>query len=325
MRAMILAAGLGTRLRPLTFVRPKALVPVLGMPVLDFWVERLASVGFDAVVVNAFHLTDALLRTVREGSWPIPVEVRVETDLLGTGGGIRNVLDFFRGEPLAVINGDVVSDADIKTLYRRHVESGAPASLVMHDCPPFNNVAVTKDGSVLGFGREAEALKEIRPDVAISAFTGIHFLNPDAAEALPAGERCSILSLYRELIERGSPPRAMFPDGLFWREMGSVDAYARLSEELCGAFREALKPLPTGRRIVVHPDVLLPAGAAGYFQGWAVIGRGCRIEEGSKLENVILWDDVRVTSGCRLKNCIVADGVTVRGDHENTVLVGTAS
>ena len=325
MRAMILAAGLGTRLRPLTFVRPKVLVPVLGVPVLDFWIERLCAAGFKAVVVNAFHLPEALLRAVREGSWPIPVEVRVETDLLGTGGGIRNVLDFFQGEPLAVINGDVVSDVDLKALYGRHVESGAQVSLVMHDCPPFNNVAVTEEGAVLGFGREAVVVGESRPGVAIKAFTGIHFLNPDVVEALPAGERSSILSLYRELIECGTPPRALFPTELFWREMGSVEAYSRLNEELCGYPAEVLLPLPTGRRIIIHPNVPLSAVATDRFRGWVVIGSSCRIEEGVELENVILWNDVRVAAGSRLKNSIVADGATVQGDHENAVLVNVAS
>ena len=153
MRAMILAAGLGTRLLPLTNCRPKALVSLRGVTLLEFWIERLYRCGFDAAFLNAYHLKDRLAAEVSQRQWPIPVKVLDEPVLLGTGGGIRSAAEHFADEPFAVINVDIISNVDLNTLYERHKLEGVEVSLLLHDWPEFNNVAVSEDGFVLGFGR----------------------------------------------------------------------------------------------------------------------------------------------------------------------------
>jgi mannose-1-phosphate guanylyltransferase len=158
MRAMILAAGQGTRLLPLTRVRPKVLSPVVGITMLEFWIHQLHQAGCEAVVVNAFHLHEKMVAAVEERTWPIPVQVLVEPLLLGTGGGLRNALDFFEDEPFVALNGDMLCNAPFQELYRQHLRSGRLVSLLMHDWPRFNNVAVGEDGQILGFGGEADRL-----------------------------------------------------------------------------------------------------------------------------------------------------------------------
>ena len=127
---MILAAGLGTRLRPLTLVRPKVLVPVAGVCVLDFWIRRLYDAGFEAVVINAYHLHERLVKAIQDRHWPIPVHVEVEPELLGTGGGIGNVLEFFEKQPFLVINGDIICNVPLPELrepvFRVRVSSRSP-------------------------------------------------------------------------------------------------------------------------------------------------------------------------------------------------------
>ena len=185
---MILAAGLGTRLRPLTLVRPKVLAPIYGTSVLDFWIWRLHHAGIEAVLINAYHLHERVVAAVHDKHWPIPVQVRVEPVLLGTGGGISNVLEFFEGQPFLVVNGDIICDAPLADLRHQHFESESPAGLLLHDYPEFNNVAVTSHGRVLGFGREARGLALESSDRECLAFAGIHIIHPGIFDGFPPGQ-----------------------------------------------------------------------------------------------------------------------------------------
>lgn len=317
MRAMILAAGLGTRLRPLTRVRPKVLVPVMGMPLLDFWLWKLHEAGFEAVVVNAFHLSEKLVEAVRGNKWPIPVEVQVEETLLGTAGGIRNVLDFFGREPFVVVNGDIICNVDFKGLYENHLRSGSPVSLSLHDYPVFNNVAVQEE-CVIGFGDEARRLNRGSSDVELLAFTGIHVLNPQVLKGLELGRPNEIIPVYRDLIKAGQPPRAHFDENPQWREIGSVDAYRAVHSELAAMPEDFFPPLRSGKKVFVHPEAAISPQAD--LAGMVVLGRNSRVGEGASLKDVIVWDDAEVRPNSRLINCIVTDGVEVMGSHANEIL-----
>jgi mannose-1-phosphate guanylyltransferase len=321
MKAMILAAGMGTRLRPLTLVRPKVLAPIFGISVLDFWIWRLHHAGIKAVLINAYHLHERLVAAVRAKHWPIPVQVRVEPVLLGTGGGISNVLEFFDGQPFLVVNGDIICDAPLPDLQRYYLESSSPVGLLMHDYPEFNNVAVDFQGNVLGFGQEARKLKRENPDRECLAFAGIHLIHPGIFDGFATGEPRDILTVYRKMIDAGHPPQALRIPKLFWREMGSIDGYGNLHEELGNREQNFIPPLQTGKTVWLDPKAEVSPGS--HFTGYVSVGRGSRVMEGVTLQDSILWDNVEVRAGSKLRKCIVADGVVVAGRHENQVLVGT--
>jgi mannose-1-phosphate guanylyltransferase len=318
MKAMLLAAGLGTRLRPLSLVRPKVMTPVWGTTMLDYWVERLSGQGVDALIVNAFHLTEQVSSAVRNRRWPIPVEVSLEKDLLGTGGGIRYALDFFGHDPFLVINGDILCSMDLGAFFSDHLTSGALVSLVLHDCPEFNNVAVDESRKVIGFGNEAKAMAGRSVAAQLLAFTGIHCVRPEAMRSLALGEPVDILDVYRRLIALGEPPRAHVPDELYWREMGSLSSYAALHAELARLRPGAHPPLETGGPVRIHPSARVAENAA--LGGYVVIGKECRVASGAVLEDVILWDGVEVAAGASLSRCIVGDDVRVRGEHQHEVM-----
>ncbi len=320
MKAMILAAGLGTRLRPLTLVRPKPLAPLMGTTVLEFWIERLRGAGCEGIVVNAFQLHEKIVEEVRARDWGIPVEVRVEPFLLGTGGGIRNALDFFDDRPFVVINGDIICDVPVKDAYERHLDSGASVSLLLHDCDAFNNVAVTENGDILGFGQEAFAMARERSDTRLMAFTGIHFIDPRVIDNLPPVAFADILPVYRGCIRNGDPPRAGVAPGLYWREMGSIEAYRALTREFSGLSRGMLLPFRTGEPVCVGAGAGIGDGVR--FMGTVVAGSGCVVGEDCVLEDSILWDGVVLEAGSILRNCIVTDGVSVSGLHENEIITG---
>lgn len=322
MRAMILAAGLGTRLRPLTHVRPKVLAPVMGMPLLDFWISQLEQAGFEAVIINAHHLPEKLVAAVRAGDWPLPVEVAVERHLLGTAGGIRNVLDFFGREPFVVVNGDIICQVDFAGLYQKHMQAASPVSMLLHDWPAFNNVAVAND-VVCGFGQGSPALRQEQPAARRLAFTGIHVIDPSVLRPLAFGQAAEIIPVYSQLIDVGKPPQAIVSSSLFWREIGSVGAYRAVHRELITLPHERLAPLQTGQAIFIHPQAEVSPQAE--LRGMVAIGRGTRVHGGAILENTILWDHVTVRANSLLRGCIVTDGVEVRGNHDNEILIEVAS
>ncbi len=280
---------------------------------LEFWVERLYRCGFDAALLNAYHLKDHLTTAVSKRQWPIPVSVLPEPVLLGTGGGIKSAAERCGKDPFAAINVDIISDADLSSLLERHKLSGAEISLLLHDWPEFNHVAVSEQGLVLGFGRETEEIRKKVQGVRMMAFTGIHFINPSALADVVAGVPNDIIDIYRKLISQGVFPRAITQEGLFWREMGSVQSYVKVTRELARIEPGRLLPFKTGENIsagpqsVIHPDCSL--------KGSVVAGRGAWICEGVSLEDVILWDNVRIEKGSSLKDCVVADGLNISGRH----------
>lgn len=302
----------------MTYSRPKVLAPILNTTVLEFWIFQLYRAGMEAIVINGFHLHGVLVEAVQRGKWPIPVHVSIEDELLGTGGGIRNALDFFGSEPFLVVNGDVLCDAPLREIVQEHIASGCPATLLLHDCPDFNNVAVDETGCILGFGKEAFGLAEKNQKLRLLAFTGIHVMDSSVLAGLQPACPADILTSYRDLVRVKRPPRASLKPGFFWREMGSVASYVELNRELASREEGFLPPLPTGKKVLIHPGSDVGMGVA--LNGHVLVGKGCRIHGNSLLEDTILWEDVVVREGSVLRNCIVTDGMVVEGFHENEIL-----
>ena len=149
MKAMILAAGLGTRLQPLTLKTPKPLLPVANRPVIDRSLEYLKHFGVTHVIVNAHHLHEMVISYFGDGSQSDPkVQVRVEPVILGTGGGIKNSEDFFDETPFLVMNGDILTDIDLASAMEAHQKEGNLVTMILHDHPPFNQVSMDPQGCI---------------------------------------------------------------------------------------------------------------------------------------------------------------------------------
>ena len=177
MKALILAAGLGTRLRPYTDHTPKPLFSILGRPLLDVMITKLIAAGCKAVIINTHHLHEQIESFIRQQTYPIPIQTRYEPDILGTGGAIKNVADFWNHRPFMVINSDIVTTIDFKQVYDFHCQHSYPATLVLADDPEFNSVAFNTDGFVTGFHQLPDAA--VRPSTAALTFTGIQVLDPE--------------------------------------------------------------------------------------------------------------------------------------------------
>ncbi len=224
-KAMILAAGLATRLRPYTEQTPKALFPLGGRPLIDRLIDRLATAGCEAVIVNTHHLADRLEAHLASARYPIPVHFRREDRILGTGGGIANASDFFDQHPFMVVNADIDTDIDLAAFYRFHLGHSHPASLALIDFDKINTVSATEDGRIVGFDLSDPARTAAEPIVIVRrTFTGIQVLDPAVPALIEQGRFSSIIDLYRRMIAEGTTVSAYFAQGR-WADLGTPGRY----------------------------------------------------------------------------------------------------
>jgi NDP-sugar pyrophosphorylase family protein len=243
MKAMILAAGVGSRLRPLTDEIPKALLDVGGVPMIERVIRRLKAAGVTEVVVNLFHLGDRIVEFLAsQGDFGLRIEFTREAELLDTGGGLKNAAWFFDdGRPFFLHNVDVLSDIDLQGLLRFHHTLGALATLAVQSRPSDRQLLFDPDRRLCG--RESpegvEWAKGPRNDVERLAFTGIHVIDPAIFPRMTETGVFPITRTYLRLAGEGERIAAYRADGRYWQDIGSP-------EKLEAARKHAAGP-PTSR------------------------------------------------------------------------------
>ena len=226
MKAMILAAGVGTRLRPLTDDVPKALIDVGGMPMIERVIRRLRSAGVTELVVNLFHLGDRIVEYLdSKGNFGLHVEFTREAELLDTGGGLKNAAGFFDdGQSFFLHNVDVLSDIDLEELLRFHQAAGALAALAVQGRPSVRRLLFDWNGKLCG--RESpegvEWAKGPVGKVERLAFTGIHVINPAIFPKMTETGAFSIIQAYLRLAGEGERIIGCRADGKYWQDIGSL-------------------------------------------------------------------------------------------------------
>lgn len=251
MRAMVLAAGLGTRLRPLTGDRPKALVEVGGRTMLELTLRRLAAFGIREVIVNAHHFADLLIGYLAaHGNFGLHIEISREDILLDTGGGIQRAAEFFlrdgNAEPFLVHNVDVLSNLDLAALRAAHIRHSALATLAVQQRATSRYLLFDQHDLLCGRRAGLDGTPEMaRPAAAprALAFCGVHILSPRIFPLLTETGVFSIVPAYLRLAAQGEPIAAFPADRYRWRDLGKPESIARAAEELAqGLFAEAPSP-----------------------------------------------------------------------------------
>lgn len=225
MKALILAAGFGTRLLPHTRILPKPLFPIAGRPAIDILIRQLADLGFDDIIINTHHLYDQIEAFIRAQNYPVVVTTRFEPVILGTGGAIRNVADFMGDAPFLVINGDIHTDIDMGAVMGFHHAHPHPVTLVMHDYPEFNKVWVDSLDHIKSFN-PAEAPAPDNVGWRLLAFTGIQVIDPEVVDFIPPEGFASSIDVYRQMIRRGIVVQAYIARTHQWHDIGSPAGYA---------------------------------------------------------------------------------------------------
>ncbi|MFC1837701.1 sugar phosphate nucleotidyltransferase [Thermodesulfobacteriota bacterium] len=300
MKAMILAAGFGTRLLPYTLKRPKPLFPILNRPLLQLTAARINKAGFTQIVVNCHHLQQQITQKLKDKAGII---LQKEDKILGTGGGLRMALPHFGQEPVLVVNGDIYHTIDYTDVYRRHGESNADVTLVLHDYPRFNDVSVNDRLEIAGFNKPGNNSGQ-KNDVL--AFTGIHVINPEVLESIPQNTPFCIIDCYRKLLEKGGSIQAYQAKNHFWTDMGTPDDYLKLHagllsnrtpvyDELDDMIAEA--PFVGIQNASTAKDVTL--------LDWACVGKHATIGAGATLQRSVIWDGAVIPAESVVKDTIV--------------------
>ena len=221
MKAMVLAAGLGTRLRPLTNTRPKALVEVHGRTLLEITLERLKTFGVREVIVNVHHFADMVVDYLRtNGNFGMEIEISREDTLLDTGGGLKKAGWFFAGnpdEPFILHNADVISTIDLERMRRFHIEHGALATLAVQDRPTSRYLLFDEDSRLCGRSPTPD------PQFQSLAFSGIHVISPRFLTMMGDEEVFSIIPCYLDVAARGEKVLAFRADEYEWKDMGKPE------------------------------------------------------------------------------------------------------
>ena len=242
MRAMVLVAGLGTRLRPLTNDRPKALVELGGRTLLEITLTRLASFGVRDVIVNVHHFADKVIEYLRaNNNFGLHVEVSREDDLLlDTGGGLKKAAWFFlqdaarMDEAFLLHNVDVVSSIDLGQLVKFHNENRALATLAVQERDSSRQLLFAADGELAGrwiSGQDPEFARPT-PNVQAFAFSGIHAISPRLLPKITEEGVFSIVESYLRLAGEGEKVLAFRADEYDWRDLGRLEDLQEADREL---------------------------------------------------------------------------------------------
>jgi len=290
MRAMILAAGFGTRLWPLTIGRTKPAIPFLNRPLISYTIDHLCRAGIGDLIVNLHHEPESVREQIGDGSrFGARITYSVEEpEILGTAGALDHVRAELSGRTFVVINGKIITSIDLGKALETHRRRGALATIVLRPNPRrerFSEVKVDARGDVIefaGFPRPGETDKP-----APLMFTGIHIMEPGIFEFIPRGVFSdSVLDVYPRVMAEGGGLAAHVGEGS-WHELSTLDRYLAVSLEFLG--RE-------GR------DVIADEGSV--------------IEPGARVERSVLWRRVRVEAGARLEECLVGDDVRIPAGAE---------
>jgi aminoglycoside/choline kinase family phosphotransferase/choline kinase len=230
MKALILAAGLGTRLRPHTDITPKPLFTLAGRSLLAVHIDNLRAAGAEAIMVNTHHRHAAIERFLAAHRFEVPVTTRFEPLLLGTGGAIKNAADFWDRRPFMVVNADIFSTIDLRQVYAFHLRHRPAATLVLCDDPEFNTVSVDTAGRVTDFS--APPAGSTRRGLT---FTGIQVLDPVILDYLPAGRPAHSLDAFQAMIADGRTVLACIPENPVWKDLGTPERYRATARKLSAA------------------------------------------------------------------------------------------
>jgi mannose-1-phosphate guanylyltransferase len=317
MKALILAGGKGTRLRPLTVYTPKPIVPFLNQPFLLYQINILRRAGIKDITLSLSYQPDKIEQILGDGSdFDVNLNFVTEPAPMGTGGAFKYAADGFR-ETTVVFNGDILTDVDISKVVEFHREKKAEATIVLtpvENPTAYGLVETEADGRVLRF-REKPKPEELAELTTNNINAGIYVLEPGVLDIIPKGENCSFeYNVFPDLLEKQKPFYAYVLSRNYWRDIGTpksyLDAHKDFLEGKIKGFEientidnaEISHKATVDKNSIVGAECVIKPGARVTN---SVIGAGVHIEEKAVVENSVVWSHTRISSGAHLENAIV--------------------
>ncbi len=337
MKAMVLAAGVGSRLDPLTASTPKPLVPVANFPVMEHLLNLLKGHGFTDVIANLHYLPEGLIDYFGDGKkFGTNVQFRVEEKLSGDAGGVRYCRDFLQDGTFVVLMGDLLTDADLSYIVAEHKRKKAVASIALKqvaDVTRFGVAVLNDDKFIVGF-QEKPAKEEALSNLAS---TGIYILEPEVFEHIPAsGDFGFGRQLFPNLVKAGLPVLGVEIES-YWSDVGTLEQYQISNfDVLSGRFKTDLPGYKKEKRgqynlylaehavvdssVTVEGNVIVGKGsqikANVVLKGNVVIGDHCVIEADCQLSDSILWPDSKIELATTLDGIIYSPAGITKVTHQ---------
>ena len=306
-QAVVLVGGKGTRLRPLTLSAPKPMLPTAGLPFLTHLLSRIRESGITDVVLGTSFKAHVFSEYYGDGSkLDLSLRYVTEDEPLGTGGGIRNVLDELTASTIVVFNGDVLGGTDVRSVVHTHRESGADVTLHLvrvSDPRAFGSVPTDDSGRVTAFLEKTQD----PPTDQINA--GTYVFSREVIEQIPAGREVSVeREVFPKLLAEGRHVHA-FVDQAYWRDMGTPEDFVRGSADLVRGI--APSPALGGRHgeSLVHEGAGVAPGAV--LIGGTVVGRGAEIGPRARLDGAVIFEGAVIEAGAVVERSIVGAGARI--------------
>jgi NDP-sugar pyrophosphorylase family protein len=299
MKAMILAAGFGTRLFPLTIDRTKPAIPFLGKPLVGYVAEYVAKFGFKDIIVNLHHQPESVKKALGNGErFGVNIQYTLEEPkILGTAGALDNARKYLENDTFLIVNGKIITDIDIARAVETHKKTGALATMVLMENKKrekFTEVLV-ENGFIKGFGEFPAQITNSQSQLTNPLmFTGIHILEPRVFDYIPRGVYSDIVPVfYRPAIANGEKIVAHITDGK-WFELSTIPRYLDISLAMLNGQKEKI-----------------------------ITGENVRISQSSSVKDSVIWDDVTIEDEAQISRVIVADDVKIPAGkkYENSAIV----
>jgi mannose-1-phosphate guanylyltransferase len=308
-QAFVLGAGLGRRLRPLTNDLPKPLIPIFQKPLITFALDHLCGLGVESFVINTHHLAAQFIGLFPDGNYAgRPLSLVHEPDLLGTGGGIKNVEGLLRDEPFIVYSGDILTDFDLAPLIEEHFRAGNDVTLALRKTKLGAGIAL-QGGRVLDIESRYGNAGEY--DLA-----GVSVWSRQIFPRIPPHRNLSYIPIVTDWIGQGGRIGGVVLGDGKWFNIGSraeyLEVHRIIKEERWKPHYVSAAEWP----VQVAADAVIDPSAR--LSGFYSAGAGCRVGADAILENTILWPGAQIASRSHLCNCIVRSHQTAEGEHSDT-------
>ncbi len=320
LKAMVMAAGMGSRLEPITLRFPKPLIPVMNRPLMDIILTQLKNIGVSEVISNTYYLADQIINRYKDNNLGVKFSYVKETELSGTAGGVKKCQFFFdKDEDFIVMSGDILTTADIKKGIEIHKKSGAIATIGVKEIPHehvshFGVVVTGEDGYIKEF-QEKPSIEEAKSNLIN---TGIYIFNYKIFDYIPENTFYDFAkNVFPKLLEDKQINTFLVSE--YWNDIGTIGQYKQSIQDVfngvCKIEHEDVSETNLGRYLA-GSNTKIPETVR--FVGNTVVGNNCKLGEYIKLENCVVLDGAEIKTGSELSDCVVLPQMSVNKNIEKS-------